>query len=625
MICAAADPIFARARAAQRPWASLPAGRRCKILANMRREMARRCEEIASIVARETNKPLLDALSGDLLVTLEHLRYCQSQAPRALRARRIPRSRLFFAGTRFQEYREPHGVVLIFAPSNYPLQLSLVPASTALAAGNAVVLKCSERTPETAALIESLCATAALPADLMQVRSDAPESATALIHAGPDFIFFTGSTHNGNQVALQAAQHLIPGVFELGGKDPALVFADCDLDRTVDGVAYGAFCNAGRVCVGVRRVYVEAPAYSEFIARLRQRIARLRVGHVGQDEESDLCPLPAASLPALRTQIHDALSRGAALLWPPDSRDAGQLPTLLADVPAGAMLLTEESFGPVLCVAPFHSEDEAVALANASPFALGSSIWTRDRGRAARVSTQLNGGACSVNDVIRNVGNPWAAFGGNRQSGYGRYRGMEGFRAFTRAKTVMLGGRRRSRPIHWFPWRSATAKRLATLLRLRHASNGFAERIARVLPPVLLVVLLAAGFARPGTAETQLSIQVRLTPRAHGDLGYLIFAAPAGFPGDRNRALRHGFLPIPAGAGQMTINATLPQGTYAVSVYEDLNRNHQLDHNFLGIPREPVGVSGSPRSRYGPPHFDECSFRVGDKAQTITITVVHGL
>jgi len=622
MTLAAADPTIARARAAQRPWASVPVGQRCRILAALRREIAQRCEEIASIIARETEKPLLEALSGDVLVTLEHLRYCQSQAPRALRARRIPRSPVFFAGTRFQEHREPHGVVLIFAPSNYPLQLSLVPASTALAAGNAVVLKCSERTPETAALIAGLCATAGLPGDLMQVRSDAPESATALIHAGPDFIFFTGSTHNGHQVALQAAQRLIPAVLEMGGKDPALVFSDCDLDRAVDGVTYGAFCNAGRVCVGIRRVYVEAPVYGEFVERLRQRITRLRIG---QDEESDLCPLPTASQPALRIQIQDALSRGAVLLWPPDSSDAGKLPTLLAGVPAGALLLTEESFGPVLCVAPFHSEDEAVALANASPFALGSSLWTRDRGRAARVSAQMSGGSCSVNDVIRNVGNPWAAFGGNRRSGYGRYRGVEGFRAFTRVKTVMLASRRRSRPIHWFPWRSVTAKRLATLLRLRHGSRGFAARLLRVLPLVLLVVPPVAGFATPGTAETQLTIQVRLTPRARGDLGYLIFAAPAGFPGDRDKALRHGFLPIPAGADQMTIDAMVPPGTYAVSVYEDLNGNHRLDHNFLGIPREPVGVSGNPRSRYGPPHFDECSFRVGDEAQTITIAVVHGL
>lgn len=635
MTPASAEQIFAAARAAQREWASLPVRRRCQRVAAMRREIARRCDEIAAIVARETARPLLDALSGDLLVTLEHLRFCQSQAPRALRPRRIRRSPVFFAGTRFQEHREPHGVALIFAPSNYPLQLSLVPAATALVAGNAVVLKCSERTPATAALIASLCATAGLPRDLVHVLHDDPGSAAALIDAMPDLIFFTGSSHHGQQVALQAAQRLIPAVLELGGKDPAVVFADCDLDRTVEGVAYGAFCNTGRVCVGIRRVYIQAPIYTEFIARLRQRMARLRIGH---DQESDLCPLPAPSQPTLRAQIQDALSRGATLLWPQDSSAAGEHPALLAGVPADALILTEESFGPVLCVAPFASEDEAVALANASPFALGSSLWTSDRTRARRVAAQLTGGSCSVNDVIRNLGNPWAAFGGNRRSGYGRYRGEEGFRAFTRVKTVMFASQRRSREVHWFPFQSTTARRLATLLRFRHAAaslaalsrlrqaaGSFVARMARVLPPLLLGVLLLAGFASSETTETRLTIQVHLTPQAHGQLAYLIFGGPAGFPGDRNKALRHGFLPIPAAAGQMTIDVGLPPGTYAVSVYEDLNGNHRLDRNFLGIPREPVGVSGNPHSRYGPPHFDECSFRVSGKAQTISMTVVHGL
>lgn len=622
MTSAAADEILALARAAQRPWAKLPVARRCKLVAAMRREIARRCDAIASVIAGETAKPLLDALSGDVLVTLEHLRYCQAQAPRALRSRRIRRPRLLFAGTRFEEHCEPHGVVLIFAPSNYPLQLSLVPAATALVAGNAVVLKCSERTPQTAALIESVCASAGLPRDLVQVLHDDPSSAAALIDAGPDFLFFTGSSHNGQQVAERAARRLIPAMFELGGKDPALVFADCDLDRAVEGVAYGAFCNTGRVCVGIRRAYIEASIYDEFVARLQQRTGDLRVGH---DEESDLCPLPAPSQPALRLQIQDALSRGATLLWPLESSAAGEHPTLLAGVPADALMLTEESFGPVLCVAPFRSEEQAVALANASPFALGSSIWTRDRSRARRVSAQLTGGSCSINDVIRNVGNPWAAFGGNGRSGYGRYRGEEGFRAFTRVKTVMFARPQRSRERHWFPVQRTTTRRLAAFLHLRHASGSFAARMVRALGPLFLGVMVLAGFGRQASAETHLTIQVHLTPRAHGELAYLVFNSPEGFPGNGGKALRHGFLPIPAGAEQMTIDAELPPGTYAISVYEDLNGNHRLDRNLLGIPREPVGVSGNPRSRYGPPRFDECCFHVSGEEQTINITVVHGL
>ncbi len=616
---AQAKETFARARAAQGPWASLAVRRRCSRMAAMRREIARQCDEIAAVVAAETGKPLLDALSGDVLVTVEHLRYCESEAPRALRSRRIRRSPILFFGTQFEEYREPHGVVLIFAPSNYPLQLSLVPATTALVAGNAVVLKCSERTPETAVLIARLCETAGLPRDVIQVLHDGPDSAAALIDAGPDFLFFTGSSRNGQQVAEQAAQQVIPAMFELGGKDPALIFADCDLDRTVEGVTYGAFCNSGRVCVGIRRAYIEASIYPEFIRRLTRRVAKLRVAH---GEESDLFPLPAVSQSGLRAQLEDALSRGATLLWPSSRSAAGEFPTLVENVPPGAMLLTEESFGPVLCVASFRGEEEAVNLANASPFALGSSIWTHDLGRARRVASRLTTGSCSVNDVIRNVGNPWAAFGGNRRSGYGRYRGADGFRTFTRLKSVMLSGDRR-REIHWFPFQSATVKRLSTLIRLRHASSSFV-RMACVLWLVLSAVV-AAGFARAEAVETHLTIQVRLKSQAHGELAYLIFADPAGFPDDRSKASRHGFLPIPAAAEQMAIDAELPLGIYAASVYEDLNGNHRLDHNLFGIPREPAGVSENPATRYGPPHFDECKVRASGDTQTINITVVHGL
>jgi acyl-CoA reductase-like NAD-dependent aldehyde dehydrogenase/uncharacterized protein (DUF2141 family) len=619
---AAADEILARARAAQPGWAALPVQRRCRAIASLRRELARRCDAVAEVIARESAKPLLDALSGDVMVTLEHLRFCQRQAPRVLRPRTVPRSPLFYSRTRFEQYCEPHGVVLVFGPANYPLQLSLIPAATALVSGNAVVLKCSERSPATAAMIEALCVTSGFPPGLIQVLDDAPEVAASLLDARPDFVFFTGGSRNGRQVAEQAARHLIPGIFELGGKDPALVFADCPLERTVEGVTYGAFSNSGRVCVGIRRVYVEASIYKEFVTRLTDRIARLRVGDGGQ---SDLCPLPPGSQPLLRAQIQDALARGASILWPPDSCVAGEQPTVLANVPADAMILTEESFGPVLCIAPFRDEAEAVSFANASAFALGSSVWTRDRPRARRVAAQLSAGSCTVNDVIRNVGNPWAVFGGNRDSGYGRYRGEDGLRAFTRAKSVMLAGHRRTHEIHWFPFRERTTHQLATLLRMRHGAQGLVGRLGRWLPLLFLTFLFPGAIASQTGAETHLTIRVHLTSQARGELGYLIFAAPDGFPGDRDKALQHGFLPIPTGARQLTLESDLAPGTYAVSVYEDLNGNHKLDHNFLGVPREPVGVSGHPRARYGPPRFDECSFPLNGPAQTIDIKVVQGI
>lgn len=614
------NQILARARTAQPAWAALQVSRRCVTLGDLRREIALHCESIADTIARETSKPLLDALSGDVLVTLEHLRYYESYATRILRSRRIGKPSFFFRGARFETSVEPHGVALIFGPSNYPFQLSVIPLITALAAGNAVVLKCSERTPETAALIARLCAKANLPPDLVHVLHDGPEQSVALIDAGPDLIFFTGSSRHGQQVAERAAKHLIPTVLELGGKDASLVFADCHIDRAVEGVTYGAFSNAGRVCVAVKRAYVESSIHDEFLARLTHRISKLCVD---MDPDADFCPLTENAQSELRAQVEEALSCGAKLHWPQDRAAVAYEPTLLTGVPAEARILTEDSFGPALCVASFRDEAEAIALANASAFALSSSIWTHNRARARRVAAQLFTGSCSVNDVIRTIANPHAAFGGNRLSGYGRYHGPEGLRSFSRVRTIMLASDRRTREINWFPFNNRTRHQLARLIRFRHGATGLLGRLSRLLLPLLVGAVLPVTLAAQSKVETHLTIEVHLTQQAHGELAYLIFASPLGFPGERDKALRHGFLPIPVNAEHLRIDTDLPPGIYAVTVYEDLNSNHKLDHNLIGVPREPVGVSNNPSARFGPPHFDEGSFQLGDTAQTITITLVH--
>jgi len=614
------DRIMARAREAQPAWAALDISRRCAILSRLRSQIALQCESIAELIAREASKPVLDALSGDVLVTLEMMRYYEARAPRILRPRRVGKPAFFFSGARFETHYEPHGVALIFGPSNYPFQLTMVPLLTALAAGNAVVLKCSERTPKTAALIARLCEEADLPPGLVQVLHDGPEESAALIDARPDIIFFTGSSRHGQNVAERAARQLIPAILELGGKDAALVFADCHLERAVEGMAYGAFSNTGRVCVGVKRVYVEASIYNDFVAWLEKRIESLNVG-LGPD--ADLCPLSGQAGSFLRGQIEDALARGATLNFPEDRGAIGYEPALLTGVPAEARILTEECFGPVLCIAPFTDEAQALELANQSAFALSASVWTRDRARARRIATRLSAGSCAVNDVIRVIANPYAAFGGNRLSGYGRYHGPEGLRAFSRIRTIMLASDRRAHEINWFPFTSRTRRQLAGLLRFRHTPTGLAARLNRMLLPLLLGMVFSIVLPAQPKAETHLTVNVRLTPDAHGELAYLVFDLPSGFPGDHEKAIRHGFIPIPAGTQQMRIDTDLPPGTYAVTVFEDLNGNHKLDRNFLGIPREPAGVSNNPPALMGPPRFNECSFRLGAGAQTITITVVR--
>jgi 4,4'-diapolycopenoate synthase len=325
----------------------------------------------------------------------------------------------------------------------------------------------------------------------------------------------------------------------------------------------------------------------------------------------------------LRCQIEDALARGAIMQFPVERTAIGCEPVLLTDVPADARIHTEESFGPVLCIAPFSNEAHAISLANDCAFALSASIWTRNRACARRVAARLSAGSCAINDVIRVIANPHAPFGGNRGSGYGRYHGPDGLRAFSKSKTIMLASDRRPREINWFPFIDQTRRQLARLLRFRHGQTSFAERLNRMLLPMLLGLSLCVPLPSQSRPKTHLAINVRLDQAAHGELGYLVFNSRSGFPDDNKKAIRRGFIPIPAGAREMQIAADLPPGTYAVSVYEDFNGNHKLDRNILGVPREPVGVSNNPPARMGPPHFNECSFPLGAADQTITITLVE--
>ena len=298
---------------------------------------------------------------------------------------------------------------------------------------------------------------------------------------------------------------------------------------------------------------------------------------------------------------------------------------LLTDVPADARILTEESFGPALIVKSFRDESEAIALANSSPFALSSSVWTRNSARARRVAARMSAGSCAVNDVIRVIANPYASFGGNGKSGYGRYHGPEGLRSFSRIKTVMHTRDRSASQINWFPFTGRTRKQLTQLIRLRHGAGDVLAQMSRVLPLAALAALLCVQSAAQAPHTTRLSVDVQLTSDAHGELAYLVFASASGFPGARDKALLHGFLPIPPHTERIKFDVDLPPGTYAVTVYEDLNGNHKLDHNLIGIPREPVGASNNPKGRFGPPRFSECAFSLGNIPQTIAINIVKAL
>jgi acyl-CoA reductase-like NAD-dependent aldehyde dehydrogenase len=463
------------AKTAQMAWGALPAEARVRRLRPLRYAITQRLDEIVQTICDEVGKPPMDALAGDVMVALEQLRFYERHARHLLRSRKESKPWFFYRGARFFRFYEPHGIVLVFAPWNYPFQLAVVPMATALYAGNGVLLKCSEQTPRTAGLIQELCDAADLPKGLVHVSCEAPEAASALIDAHPDFLFFTGSGRNGAVVAEKAAALMIPTIMELGGKDAAIVFDSCDLERTANGIAYGGFSNAGQVCVGTKRIYVQQSIFDQFFPAFLKRVGELRTGST---TDSDIGPVRMEFVrQRLLEQVEEAVNQGATLHS--GSNVAGNItPFVLTGVSESSRLMQEESFGPVVCVAAFQNEDDAILAANASPFQLSASVWTGDLAQGRRVASRLASGSCAINDVIRNIGNPACAFGGNRASGHGRYHGAEGLYSFSRVKTVMVMRERRKREVHWFPFQAVTYARLRKLLLLRHNPFSFKRALA---------------------------------------------------------------------------------------------------------------------------------------------------
>jgi acyl-CoA reductase-like NAD-dependent aldehyde dehydrogenase/uncharacterized protein (DUF2141 family) len=589
----------------------------------LRQELARRMDAVVEAICGDVGKPPMDALAGDVMVTLEQMRFYEQRAGEILRTRRFGGAWPFYSGVRFAEMREAHGVALVCAPWNYPLQLAMVPAATALFAGNAVLLKCSEHAPRTAGAIAEIVAAAGLPQDLVQVFCGMPEEAEALLAARPDFVFFTGSSRNGRAVAGKAAEMMVPCAMELGGKDAALVFASCDLERTVEGLAYGAFANAGQACIGTKRIYVERGIYEDFLRRYVGRVSELRVGAGDEVDLGEVRLEPVRR--RLAEQLADAVGRGARLHTGVGD-GVGTVAAVLTEVPDDAALLVEESFGPVVCVASFEDEADGIVRANASAFALGGSVWTGDAAQGERVAMRMNCGSCAVNDVVRNVGSPEVGFGGNGASGYGRYHGVEGLRTFTRVRSVMTVERPKGPEVHWFPLRRRTFAQLGGLLRFRHGS-GVMERLRALRRLWVLALVVGCGAAvaeTPSAAGGSLMVEVTLPAHAHGEIGYLVFAGAEGFPDDRGKALRREFVPVAEGEGgvqRIDVGRLLP-GRYAVSVYLDENGNHRLDKNWLGLPKEAVGVSNNAKG-LGAPSFDRCAFVHGAKDELISITLVR--
>ncbi|MFG2673771.1 aldehyde dehydrogenase family protein [Streptomyces sp. DT20] len=426
---AGVDAAVTRAVAAQRTWSALAPADRARLLRRFAAAVDGRTEELARLEVREAGHTIGNARweAGNVRDLLD---YAAGGVER-LNGRQIP-----VPGGIDITLLEPLGVIGVIAPWNFPMPIAAWGLAPALAAGNAVVLKPAETTPLTALRLAALALEAGLPEHLFQVLPGAGDEAGNALVEHPDVakIVFTGSTRVGKRIMAKCAEHVKRITLELGGKSPNIVFADADLEAAAAAAPMSFLDNAGQDCCARTRILVQRSAYDRFLELLAPAVAAVVVGDPS-DEKTQMGPLIS------RTQldrVRGYVPEGAAAIRGSAPGGAGFWfpPTVLTDAAADSPVATEEVFGPVAVVLPFDDEADAVRLANATRYGLAGSLWTRDMGRALRVSQAVRAGNLSVNS--HSAVRYWTPFGGFKQSGLGRELGPDALTAFTETKNVFL-------------------------------------------------------------------------------------------------------------------------------------------------------------------------------------------
>jgi acyl-CoA reductase-like NAD-dependent aldehyde dehydrogenase len=473
-----------RAHAAQPTWGDLGVRKRVAVLREFQRKLRTGKSEIAEVITQEAGKPLAEALTTEVLVVLDAARFLIDRAYRLLRDEPLHHGNLATKLKRGRLVREPYGVVGIISPWNYPFSIPATEALAALVAGNAVVLKPSEFTSLAALALESLLQASGVPRDIFQVVIGDGATGAVLINSHIDKLVFTGSVATGKRIAAAAAERLLPMVLELGGKDPMLVLDDADIDVASSAAVWGAFLNAGQTCLSVERCYVHRRLYQEFLRACVEKTKKLRVGY-GLDRESDVGPMiHERQLRIVEAQMEDAVAHGARVLAGgsrlPELGKNFYAPTVLADVTHGMSIMREETFGPVLPVMAFDSDEAAVKLANDSEYGLAASVWTRDRARGERLARRIQAGTVMVNDVVSYFGISEAPHGGVKSSGIGRAHGRFGLEEMTRLKYVDSDLMPGMKKVWWYGYGASFARQMEGFIDFQFA-RGLGERLRGAL------------------------------------------------------------------------------------------------------------------------------------------------
>src|SRR5215217_251698 len=477
----------ARARAAQPAWAGLSYRDRARFILRAREVVLDQLDEIAKLISRETGKPVTEAISMEIVPTLDLMYYFAEKTERLLKRRRIGLGQYnFMARTSYIIYK-PLGVVGIISPWNFPWATPLDEVVMALMAGNAVVVKPSELTPLTSLKIADVFKQAQLPDGLLQIVTGDGSTGAALVEAGVDKIMFTGSVNTGKRVAEAAAKQLTPVVLELGGKDPMIVFEDANLENAARAAIWGAFCNSGQACASIERCYVHHSIADKFVEIVVKETKLLKQDKPSTGNIDVGAMTNERQLEIVEDHVSDAVERGANVRAGGHRLDGSpgwfHEPTVVTGVDHSMKLMRDETFGPVLPIMTFRTDEEAVRLANDSIYGLTASVFTRDLGRGKRIAEQIDAGTVMVNEVVYTHAVAQTPWGGVKQSGYGRTHGRLGLLEMVTAQHIHVNGMPAIPDVWWFPY----TKQAGILFRgfARRFTSGSVLSSSLLLPNIL--------------------------------------------------------------------------------------------------------------------------------------------
>jgi acyl-CoA reductase-like NAD-dependent aldehyde dehydrogenase len=474
---AALAELARRGREAQPGWQAMGFEGRGAVLRDAQKWVMDNSERVIATIVAETGKTYEDAQTAELLYAANAFGFWAHNAPEYLADEHVSSSQIMVKGKKLLVRYQPRGLIGVIGPWNYPLTNSFGDCIPALAAGNSVILKPSSLTPLTSLLMAEGMRECGLPEHVFQVATGRGGTGAQLIEL-VDMIMFTGSTEVGRSIAEAAAKRLIPCSLELGGKDPMLVLADADLERAANFATYYSMQNAGQTCISIERAYVEEPVYDEFVRRVSEKVRALRTGAPSGPGSVEVGAITSPDqIGVISEQVDDAVQKGARALTGGAARNGaggehdGRFfePTVLVDVDHSMKVMTEETFGPVLPIMKVRDAEEAIRLANDSPYGLGASVFTRDARRGEALAARIEAGAADVNDAMINYTVLELPMGGMKESGLGQRHGAAGIRKYCASQAIVVTSRfAPKRELHMYPYRARTSRLLGWFFKLMY-------------------------------------------------------------------------------------------------------------------------------------------------------------